>query len=379
MEYHGTVFGDRNSTFFTSNDTLAGIVEDYLYETSKIGLHNLFHLDLYYTRLTCGFDFRYDTLNASEYSLFSDTIWEASVWNAGAWAALTAYITDELALSPSVRIDRNQTFGFFLSPHLGIIQRYGDMFIVKASVGKAFRAPTLNDLYYPLSGNEQLKPEHGWSYELRFEGMPAHYMFAAFSFYFREVFDRITWLPIDEAIWRPHNMNSLTMKGFDLETMVTISNRINISLQGTALEARQRNNEIVYDYYDYGGDSSVTIIHEIERKAVFIPDFSIVLMMTFSLPYGLNCGIEGRYVSEQCNYYPDYSEYPVITMDTKTLASFNVYDLYIQKRLHRLTSLSNGIKNVLNSEYATQFGYSIHDRDFPMPGRTFYAEVSVHY
>lgn len=379
MTYHGTVYGDRITTHFTGDEIAAGIFEEYQYQTNKIGFNGILRLDLVHTSMTWGIDFRYDTLDASEYSLFSDTSWKASTWNTGTWLEFTTYITDLLALSPSVRLDRNQIFGLFLSPHLGVIQRYGDMFFVKASVGKSFRAPTLNDMYYPLSGNEELRPEHGWSYEIRLEGMPAHYIFAAFSFYIRDVLDRITWLPLDEHVWRPYNMNRISMKGLDVESRIRIGNNVEISLQGTALEARQRNNEVVYDFYDYGADTSMTIIQEIQRKAAFIPDYSLFCAIEFELPLQSRCGVRGHYMSEQVNYYPNYDDYPYLAMDTKRLAPHGVFDLYIQRSMHRFVSLSMGAKNILDARYASQFGYSMYDRDFPMPERTLYVEVSAHY
>lgn len=75
-------------------------------------------------------------------------------------------------LSASVRRDDNQQFGTHNTGNLGwkwfVL---GDALAVNAGWGKAFHAPTFNDLYYPFGyGNPNLKPERSQSYELGVTG-----------------------------------------------------------------------------------------------------------------------------------------------------------------------------------------------------------------
>lgn len=54
-------------------------------------------------------------------------------------------------------------------PSLGAVFKATDNLNIFANAGKAFRAPTFNDLYYESSfmiGNPDLEPEEGWTYEL---------------------------------------------------------------------------------------------------------------------------------------------------------------------------------------------------------------------
>lgn len=53
-------------------------------------------------------------------------------------------------------------------PSIGISYKLSDQFLLFADAGKAFRAPTFNNLYYQsnfLVGNPELGPEKGWTYE----------------------------------------------------------------------------------------------------------------------------------------------------------------------------------------------------------------------
>lgn len=63
---------------------------------------------------------------------------------------------------------KNRDYDIFL-PSAGVNYKVSEPFHLFANAGKAFRAPTFNDLYYKgdvLTGNPDLKPESGWTYEV---------------------------------------------------------------------------------------------------------------------------------------------------------------------------------------------------------------------
>jgi vitamin B12 transporter len=75
-------------------------------------------------------------------------------------------------LSASVRRDDNEQFGTHSTGNLGWKWFVLDQALaINAGWGKAFHAPTFNDLYYPYGyGNPNLKPERSQSYELGVSG-----------------------------------------------------------------------------------------------------------------------------------------------------------------------------------------------------------------
>jgi outer membrane cobalamin receptor len=88
------------------------------------------------------------------------------------------YVQDELRLwerfitVAGLRLDYNSIFGIVPCPRLGIIYKQNPMFRLKVSAGRAFRAPSLAELYMPampintsttLLPDSSLKPEYIWS------------------------------------------------------------------------------------------------------------------------------------------------------------------------------------------------------------------------
>ncbi len=81
---------------------------------------------------------------------------------------------ENLKVTAGVRYDYNQIFGGQLNPRVGFTYRLQDELSFHASIGRAHRAPTYDDLYWPedgyVGGNPDLLPETAWAHEagLRF-------------------------------------------------------------------------------------------------------------------------------------------------------------------------------------------------------------------
>jgi outer membrane receptor for ferrienterochelin and colicins len=143
-------------------------------------------------RLTAGVEFRntfqqdQDNYDASPYySYFSD---HRSSNNGG------LYLQDEWRLSPKVllnlglRYDYYGTFGGTLNPRLNLIFNATGQSTLKFLYGRAFRAPTVYELYYQDSvtskSNPNLNPETISTFEVSFERkMGDHLTFLASGYY----------------------------------------------------------------------------------------------------------------------------------------------------------------------------------------------------
>jgi vitamin B12 transporter len=382
MKYYIRIFANRQRTEF--HTVYAGLVgdtaiEDYNYLVHKLGFNTMFTTNTRSFDYAVGVDANYDTLEASMHSNDSnDTTWQAGSYNFGTWGELIMHLSDKIALNSSLRYDYNSQFGGFLSPSIGIISMLNPLLWLKLSAGQTFRAPTFNDLYWPQYGNPDLQPEHGWAYELRVETSPCPALFGALSLFMRNVKDRITWLPQQDNIWRPQNVNDLIIKGLDIEFKHYINESIDYMIGATYLNARQQNDEIVYSYYDWVADTGLTIIEEVERKAAFVPEYSISSQLSITLAGRVKLNIAGQYVGERVNYYPNYDDYPTVTMDEKILKSYIVINSALTADIYEYLAVSIGIKNIFDAGYATQFGNSLIDLDYPMPGRTFFMRFSLH-
>ncbi len=104
------------------------------------------------------------------------------------------------------------------APSLGM--RYwlekSERFGVKINISKNYRAPTLNDLYWNLGGNPELRPEEGWSAEggvIYGDGTP--YSLEVTGFY-STVTNWIQWLPNADGVWAPQNLLEVENKGIEV-------------------------------------------------------------------------------------------------------------------------------------------------------------------
>ena len=378
LKWYNTLYADRKLIqFHTTYSGWLGdtITEDSDYLTYVLGLNTMAVIDINETEIIFGIDTHYDTLETTKYSeQAGDTIWNASSYNIGGWLEIKKSFNN-IKLIPSIRFDRNSEFGDFVSPGIGIVSPLLPDLWMKISIGKAFRAPTFNDLYWPNSGNPDLKPEHGWAYEVRFESSPLQNLFAALSLYMRNVKDRIFWLPAKDGLWQPQNVNHVSIKGLDIEIRSQINEFVDIYVEGTYLNSIQRNSEVVYDFYDGMADTGLTIIEEVERDAVFTPKYIVSSKINFNLPYEFAINFYGSLVTERFNYYSNYDNAPNVTMNVKTLDSYFIFNANVSKKMFKYLTLSVGAKNLFDVEYATQFGYTVSDLDYPMPGRTLFVQL----
>lgn len=325
--------------------------------------------------LAAGIDVRRDSLRTRERSTYADTLWNASAASGGVWAQANLSLAPSVTFVPGARIDIHDSYGVFVSPQVGFIWELDRSLLVKGSVGRAFRAPTLNDLYYPQSGNPDLVPEQALAGEVRFEAIPRYDWRLAVSFFRRDVAQRIAWLPAADEFWRPQNVNRLVSQGVDLEIEAQAFPWLILSASFTAMEARQRSREIVYDYYDWNADTGATVTADVERRAAFTPEMTASLRMLVRPVNRLTVMLSMNGSSDQVNYYPNYTGYPDVGMDTKTLPQYVAVDLGARVEVMPGLLLDAGARNVFDQDYATQFGYSMVDHDYPMPRRRVYATL----
>ena len=126
---------------------------------------------------------------------------------------------------PSARLDVFDFVGgrraLVLSPRVGASRRlsYTYPISVKFGVGRAFRMPTFNDLYWRSAGavgNPDLRAESSWSADVGsgWFGDAASTEVAVFARWTR---DEISWQPDRTGRWRPENIGSVRAHGVQLK------------------------------------------------------------------------------------------------------------------------------------------------------------------
>ncbi len=371
-QWRNKIFGnDQRIQYHTSywnySDT---IDEDYDWQTYTLGLQTSLLVKVAAADLISGIDARYDTLETEKTSIQTgDTLWSASQSTIGAWLELKKTL-GRFHLNPSVRLDWNSGYGLFFSPMLGSVYAAADNLQIKFSLGRAFRAPGFNDLYSPLYGNPDLKPEIGNAAELRFEYASSNQTTTGLSLFSRVIHDRIAWLPTQAGLWRPQNVNRVNFLGLEWEGHGDYLDLIRIDNELTYIRARQRNRELVYF------DGTQTVFEDVERPAAFVPALAVSSRWTINLTDAAALNLAIVYTSARKNYYENWDGYPDIAIDTKNLSAYVRFDLGGSVTIYECLSINAGCKNLLDEQYATQFGNTTADLDYPMPPRTVYLQLS---
>lgn len=140
----------------------------------------------------------------------------------------SASFLDAGTVEASVRYDDDSAFGGHDTWNLAAGYYVTDSIEAIASIGTAFKAPTFNDLYWPGSGNPDLKPETSESKEVGLRGYHNAFDWSVTG-YQTDIEDMIDWAPTPAGPWVPSNVDNVEIKGLEVEVsfeVASISNRI---------------------------------------------------------------------------------------------------------------------------------------------------------
>ena len=269
---------------------------------------------------------------------------DAGEHTASLWAA---YLQDEISIGEPLivviggRNDSHSVYGDKFSPRVSA--RYliaGPGTIIRASAGEAFRAPTLNDLYWSFDGfamgNANLKPETSKEYEGGVEqpfGKGNSVKVIAFE---RKVKDLIQWQPDANFIYSPVNIGKARITGYEAEVKL--------------VPVEQLTWAVNYTYMDPVDETTGEKIYYV------IPQRQIKSYVNLSLFSIMNLYIEGRIVRNYVKPGEPSWQYEVV--DAKVTMPVSLGQ-------HMKAEVFIGEKNIFNRKYSTVKGY-------PMPP----AEVS---
>jgi len=195
-------FSDAGDPFgFTSSATTSERAGGRLVVTQPLGA----------ARLSVGTDWEHTLVSSeSSYGVALDRVatrtW--SVFAEGRFAPLG----DKLVATGGLRYDDNSAFGGFTSPRVALAYRPLQALKLRAAAGRAFRAPTTGDLYYPFYGNPNLKPETAWAYEAGAEVAVTPGLVAEATLFRNEIEDLID---SDPATFRAANIHSARTQGVE--------------------------------------------------------------------------------------------------------------------------------------------------------------------
>jgi vitamin B12 transporter len=378
-EFMARLFFDRRRmNYSTRYDYLGEVDENYSYLTKSLGGYMQYSFALKKkSRVTLGLDFSKDRLEAQKKSLSVSSLTSSSLsWNPGSnalglWENASWNIY-KFAFQLGSRYDIPSDFEKVFSPNLGLIYHLDSDFSLKLNYGKAYRAPTFNDLYWPDGGNKDLKPEKGESVETGLALSGSKISSQVFIFR-REVKNLISWQPLGEnGLWQPFNLDRFNCKGVELELDYRLSEGYDFSLNYSYNRGEEIKKDLVYEDY-FTGERR---FEELKRKARFQPENVFNLNCNAKIFLSLSAQLTFNYRSRRLNYYPDYSNYPEIRYLTKTIRPCANFDINLNQKVKSITFFLK-IDNLLDDKAPTQFGNSISDLDYPNPGRRVFGGIKV--
>jgi len=138
--------------------------------------------------------------------------------------------------------DEHSEFGGHTTGRVALGRQFTNSLRAFAGFGTAFKAPTLNELFFPNFGNPDLDPEESRSTELGlvFEPAGASYVFDA-SIFYTEIDDLIASGPA--PLFRARNFEEATIKGLELGYDVGLGTRWLASADLTLQDARNDTND----------------------------------------------------------------------------------------------------------------------------------------
>lgn len=160
----------------------------------------------------------------------------------------------KLTLVPAVRFDKypEAGIGSQFSPKVGISLSHDEVWrgSIRGNIGKVYRAPTYNDLYWPedsyTKGNPDLKPEKGTTYDLgfivQFAGLGS---WSIESTYFgSKLEDLILWASGPLGKWMPTNVAKANINGVESKiAWVSFDNIVGLQISYTYINAKDDGND----------------------------------------------------------------------------------------------------------------------------------------
>jgi outer membrane cobalamin receptor len=268
---------------------------------------------------------------------------------------LAAYLQDEISLGESLivviggRNDKHSVYGDKFSPKASARYLFTNTgTIIRASAGEAFRAPTLNELFWAPDGfevgNPNLKPETSKEYEAGIEQPFGKRNSVTFTYFERKIDDLIQWLPNSLFIYSPINIGKARITGSETEVKLVPFEQLTWAVNYTYTKAVDEATGI----YVYN-----------------IPAEQVKSYVNLTLPTKTNIYIEGRYVR-------NYSQ-PVLPNPTRHYTVADAKILQPVKLGEKLEcDVFFGIKNMFNRQYQVLAGY-------PAAPEEVYGGVSVRF
>ncbi len=262
----------------------------------------------------------------------------------------SCYIQDELTLFKKltflggVRLDHHSIFGSEVNPKVGIMYKLTPTTTIRGSVGRAFKSPTIRQLYYDapyrhgsyyIQSNRNLDPEKSIGYTIGLE----QYLFNGDTVLningFRNNVDNMviredtggTYNGLPLKIYK--NVEEAWTQGLELSLKSYITDQLSLSMSYTYTDSKNK---------------------DTDKELTYVPHHQINISPYYELKkFGIGAGIDYSYVSKQ------YTN----TDNTKQIDPYSLVNLNISKKLSDKAKLTFEADNIFDSDKGDETHYRV--------------------
>jgi len=303
---------------------------------------------------------------------------EHHVHTSGTFAEASVKPVEQIKLLVGYRYETHSIYGHENVGRYGLVVNPLAETAIKVSRGKHFKAPTMNDLFWPddhayAKGNPNLKPETGWHTDVTVEqGLLDGKFFAAVSWFKWDINDKIAWAEDPNQpsptgwgnYWTPTNVNTYRATGWEGAIKIGPYGGVRGDLALTLLKAEEE------------------LSPGAARPARYTPDCQIKAGLSHYADFGLTSTVTARYVSSRPGYYANNTDLSA----KNELASYWTVDLKLEQELAAHWHLSLLTTNLLDQKYDTylagftdQSSHTYTQQPYPGAGRSVFASVGYSF
>jgi iron complex outermembrane receptor protein len=260
-----------------------------------------------------------------------------------------------------MRHEEHSVFGNIDLPRYGVVVNPFESTAIKFSHGKHFRAPTPNDLFWPVgpwvAGNPDLVPEKGWHTDITIEqSFLSDKIFLTVSYFHWKIENRILWDMNGQGVWQPQNLHYYEADGFEAGARIGPFWNLTLGLNYTYTDAQEEAREF---YYQSWWPTTDLRFHWNKRRATYTPKNQFKGSLIYRSKFGLTAQIIGKYVGNRYWYRDEVIAPPFgITYETVRyeLDAYWTMDLKIEQRFCDHWTVSLEGNNIFDTGYTTYFG-----------------------
>ncbi|MDR0823852.1 MAG: TonB-dependent receptor [Prevotella sp.] len=291
--------------------------------------------------ITAGIDFK--SFGGHAWNKFEDNrpdanMVDTSVFEIATYLIMQQTLFEKLTLNGGVRLEYNREFGNEWIPQIGFAYRPVESTVIKGSIAKGFRSPTLRELFMWGQANPDLKPERMINYEVSVgQKFLNGRLYAELTGFIADGSNLIQTMPIKNA--------DGTTKMMNLNTGDLLNRGIEFSVKWNAIRNLQL--QANYSYLD------------MDKPVVYAPKQQLFVSAGYHLQkWNLSAGYQ--YINDM------YS----VTGDNAVKENYGL--LNVKASFHPIKLLELFVKgeNLTDKKYEIMRGY-------PMPGFTVLGGINI--